>query len=59
MGKIRAENFRRRLPCSPLQGKSHVTGAAAQVEHPRIRPAQNVGELSRRAAPPNAVDVAR
>ena len=43
----------------PQQRSGHVAGAAANVQHLRLRPRQNIPEAPRRPPPPRPVHIAR
>jgi hypothetical protein len=57
--KIRAENLRRCGARSAAQGERHVSGAAAKIEHASVGTLQNGVEFTRRAPPPQPIDVER
>src|SRR3979411_3353290 len=59
MREIRTQNRRSSGASAPTQSASHVSGAAAKIQHASIGTPQNGIELARGAPPPQPVNVER
>src|ERR1700716_3523675 len=59
MREIRTQNRRSSGASAPTQSESHVSGAAAKIQHASIGTPQNGIELARGAPPPQPVNVER